>query len=151
MPTLHNMTREEFLTHGPFFGCVKSLTHRLKKAGFTFRKVDDGGDELTDVSEMSTQQIAGEICGVDEATLLCTDPDGKKVSLFIVLGNDFCEIFCDYTGNAYLDTLTTEFSDYWEGKKVVYPASVGAHIHYGNDRLKKQYAAQNEDFLAGRY
>jgi hypothetical protein len=151
MPTLHNMTKEEFLTHGPFYGCVKSLTHRLKKAGFTFDKVDDGGDELTDVSEMSTQQIAGGICGVDDARLYCTDPSGNKVWLFIVLGNDFCELVCDYSCNEILDTLTSEFSDYWEGKKVVYPREVGAHLHYGNDRCKKEYAAKNADFLAGRY
>ena len=128
--TLVNMTRDELVKHGPYYGSIKSLTFRLKEAGFTFLEVDNGGDygEEVDVSEMSTQKIAQEICAVDEARLFCKDPDGKKVGIFIVLGNDFCENMADFTQNAHLEKVWESYSDYWTGKKVVYAKDLGLEM-----------------------
>jgi hypothetical protein len=102
---------------------VESLIINIQSAGFNLQSVNDG-EEL--FPQPSLDFAVDTITGVDEAWASFTDSNGVKRSVFIVLGNEPCEIVCDYTcpKNTPQDDpiqmkwekAMDEFSEFWDGK-----------------------------------
>jgi hypothetical protein len=92
---------------------VRSLLHTLKAHGFTLRKVDNGEA----VTLADDPQFVSEIIACDEAHLYVTAPDGKRATLFLVLGNSPGEVVCDYTATPALDAAVDEHYKRWDGRK----------------------------------
>lgn len=72
---------------------VKDLLTMLVEKGFRIIYSNDGGDELKEASIENTTSF---LTQVDESVVRVSKGN-KKISIFIVLGNDFSEIVCNYT------------------------------------------------------
>ena len=104
---------------------VSSLLYKFQKGGFCIISVFDGVDKFRvddEISDLAARKAAVDIvCSVDESSVLVKSPEcGGIASLFIVLGNEKCEIPCDYSAPEdlfpRLDVIAEEFADQWEGK-----------------------------------
>jgi hypothetical protein len=94
---------------------VKSFLNICAAHGLKIQKVDDGEeDTLTD----NVNEAAKAVCAVDEASVYLLTPEGKRLWVFIVLGNSPEETICDHTCNPLLEKAAEEFSSKWEGKNV---------------------------------
>jgi len=101
---------------------VSSLLHKFQKAKFSVVSIDDGGDVHHFDQQKSKLQVRKDavdaVCAVDESWIRMIDPEGRRVGLFIVLGNDFDEIVCDYCCNSQInnqvDSIIEEFAAQWE-------------------------------------
>ena len=82
---------------------VTDLVDALLKEGFSLISVYDGGEE--DVAVATVQQAVEAITAVDESRLNVSAPDGRKLWLFIVLGNDLGEAVCDYVVHPLLEKV----------------------------------------------
>jgi len=102
---------------------VKSLLTNIQSAGFNLHSVNDGEELFPQPTLKSAVDI---ITSVDEAWASFTDSNGVKRSVFIGLGNEPCEIVCDYTypKNTPQDDpiqikwekVMDEFTEFWDGK-----------------------------------
>ena len=105
---------------------VSSLLYKFQKGGFCIASVFDGVDKFPidyEISDLAARKAAVDIvCSVDESSVLVKSAEcGGFASLFIVLGNEKCEILCDYSAPEdlfpRLDAIADEFANQWEGKK----------------------------------
>lgn len=99
---------------------VLSLCQTLQSHGWTLRKVSDG-EESHAIDQSATPHEQGTrateiVCSVDEAYIYVTGPDGKKSTLFIVLGNAPSEIVCDHSADDALSAIVSKHSESWENR-----------------------------------
>jgi hypothetical protein len=94
---------------------VRSLLKSLRQAGFTPISVNNG-EEIVRYSDVSKTEFLEEIVSVDEATLRLLH-NNKRVSIFLVLGNEPGEIACDYTDYDPLEEVIDSHYDRWENRK----------------------------------
>ena len=114
---------------------VFSFLRCVWASGYNIAAVDDGDDgdgfkqeppaglvlNARDGSPSGLMQWAADIlCGVDEAWLFLRNPNGARVSLFIVLGNAPSELVSDFAADSQEDLDAFEavylpWSDSWEG------------------------------------
>jgi hypothetical protein len=94
-----------------------SLLSTLQKAGFVLLETDNGEDRttLTGTPRQRRQKAKAELNATDESHLYVAW-QGRKLWLFIVLGNEPCETVADYTCHEELDKVLEAWSDSWEGK-----------------------------------
>jgi len=93
-----------------------SLIVALQRAGFILAGVDDGDGHFQLITESQTATAA--LCAVDEATLFVTNPaDGKRLAVFLVLGNSPGELVNDCSGNDALWAAISANADLWEGRE----------------------------------
>ena len=85
---------------------TKSLLAALVAAGFELLHCNNGGDE----DEPPTLE---NLCCCDEAGLVVKAPDGRKLSIFLVMGNSPGELVADYTVHSLLDTVISAESQKW--------------------------------------
>ena len=67
----------------------------------------------------SRKEAVDTICSVDQAWVRLQNNDGERATLFIVLGNEDCEILCDYSSSSSefmqcIDLVAEEFYQQWE-------------------------------------
>lgn len=94
---------------------VSSLIQTLQKHGFTVESVDNG-ETRVNLATAGEAEFLSEAVACDEATLVCVAPDGKRVGLFLVLGNAPGELVCDCTSHPDLDAATGEHGELWFGR-----------------------------------
>ena len=94
---------------------VSSLIQTLQKHGFTVESVDNG-ETRVNLAKVGEAEFLSEAVACDEATLLCVAPNGKRVGLYLVFGNDPGELVCDYTCNPDLDKVNKEHGELWFGR-----------------------------------
>jgi hypothetical protein len=106
---------------------VRSLIHRLQKAGFAIEGCDNGEGGFYSYSRAvrDYKEFIKELTATDETWLYITR-DGFQFSLFLVLGNSPGELVCDYTYKskavgtqtlADLDAITMAHYDSWIDRK----------------------------------
>jgi hypothetical protein len=91
----------------------------LVSAGFTLRAVDNGGGKETAETPATACSL---IDATDESYLYVTAPDGKRLSLFFVLGNSPGELVADWTMHPALDAVLDAVSDRWMGTEQIVTA-----------------------------
>jgi hypothetical protein len=104
---------------------VSSLLYKFQKGGFSIDAVYDGlqSEALRYLNNRDARKAAVDIvCSVDESSVRVKCPNTDQyASLFIVLGNEKCEILCDYSAPQelmpLLEFIADEFANQWEGKK----------------------------------
>lgn len=98
----------------PYYEEVKSLLGRLLDAGACLNRVydEEGGSEYTPTTGKALQAILA----VDACVLSVRTPEGTRVHLEIILGNDPGELVSDYTVDPFLDRITEEHSEYWSNR-----------------------------------
>lgn len=94
---------------------VSSLVQTLREHGFAVESVDNG-ETRVNLAKVGEIKFIDEAIACDEATLFCVAPDGKRVALFLVLGNSPGELVCDYSCNSGLDKVTEEHGKMWFGR-----------------------------------
>jgi hypothetical protein len=94
---------------------VRSLLKSLKQAGFTPIYVDDGEENIF-YADVSKTQFLEEIVATDEAKIRLQH-NNKRVSVYLVLGNDPGEIVADYTDYDPLEDVIDAHYDRWESRK----------------------------------
>ena len=98
-------------TEHPYYAEVKSLLERLVAGGALLNRVyDEEGSEYTPTPEKALEAILA----VDECVLSVRTPEGTRVRLDILLGNDPGELVSDYTVDPFLERITTEHWDAWD-------------------------------------
>jgi hypothetical protein len=95
---------------------VRSLIKTLRKHGFTIESVNNGVYEKMVDSMAGEAEFLREAVACDEATLVCIAPDGKRVGLYLVFGNDPGELVCDCSSHPDLDKATEEHGELWFGR-----------------------------------
>jgi hypothetical protein len=101
---------------------VSSLLHKFQKAKFSVVSVYDGGEEYHFDQQKTKLQVRKDavdaICAVDDSWVRMRDCEGRGISLYVVLGNDFDEIVCDYSCSpqisSQVDGIVEEFQVQWE-------------------------------------
>jgi hypothetical protein len=97
---------------------TKSLIKALTAAGFIITGGNNGEERFdfgTDLAKFLDNLLA-----TDETRLYVESPKGKKLSLFLVLGNSPGELVADYSicGDVdELEAVTQAHYDKWEGRK----------------------------------
>ena len=94
---------------------VRSLLKSLKQAGFTPIYVDDGEENIF-YADVSKTQFLEEIVATDEAKIRLQH-NNKRVSVYLVLGNDPGEIAADYSDYEPLEEVIDSHYDRWENRK----------------------------------
>jgi hypothetical protein len=94
---------------------VRSLLKSLRQAGFTPIYVDDGEENIF-YADVSKTQFLEEIVATDEAKIRLQH-NNKRVSVYLVLGNEPGEIAADYSDYEPLEDVIDEHYDRWENKK----------------------------------
>jgi leucyl-tRNA synthetase len=87
---------------------TRDLIARLRAAGFVPLTVDNG-EAVTKWDEENQQAFADEAAACDESLIRCTDPNGRKVTLWLVYGNGPGELVCDYTATPELEAVVDAF------------------------------------------
>lgn len=96
---------------------TQSLLDDLKAAGFTIRHGSNGGDEDEDFKgDIPAADFLDLLTACDDARLYVTAPDGKKLALYLVFGNEPGELVNDYHYHPALDAVVSANADKWEGK-----------------------------------
>lgn len=91
---------------------TQSLLDDLKAAGFTIRGCDNGETR----AKYENPDFMAELLATDEVRLYVTAPDGAKLILFLVFGNEPGELVCDYETHPALDAVVSANADKWEGR-----------------------------------
>lgn len=115
----------------PFRSEIRSLFHRLARAGFRIVAVDNGGGNVPFENE---KQALDEADACDEAHVYFVGPNGKQRWAFLVLGNSHGELVSDYgVPRNPVEGETDEFeaaihahSEAWEGIVVRYEGEEAA-------------------------
>lgn len=96
---------------------VKDLLTALTTAGFTLRSGDNGEERFKFEGDEKRDEFIANLIACDESHLYVTDPKGKKVWLYLILGNSPGELVSDYSMPAgstdFLDALTMAHYDKW--------------------------------------
>lgn len=87
----------------------------LLDQGLTLSSVDNGDEEEIPVSTID--EAVEQINATDESNLYMENPDGRLRSILIVLGNEPCELFADYTCDPLIDNACDKFYELWDGRK----------------------------------
>ena len=99
---------------------MKSLLAKVQTAGFKILAVDDGEEStgFRDMGKREALRAATEAAtATDEAYVAVQDEKfGNKATLYIVLGNEPCELLTDFTVNATLEIVAQQHYDEWEGR-----------------------------------
>lgn len=93
---------------------TKSLLKGLTDAGFTLVSGDNGEDRFK--FDGNLDKFIENLIACDEARLYITSPDGKKLWIFLVLGNEPGVIASDYTCHPGLDAVTEAHYEAWSGR-----------------------------------
>jgi hypothetical protein len=93
---------------------ARSLIKRLQDLGFTIRSGDNG--EGPTRFEGDIDGFLYHLLACDEAHLYVKNPAGRKLTLFLVLGNSPGELVADCTSDAELDYALEAHYSAWEGK-----------------------------------
>lgn len=93
---------------------VKSALQCLINEGLEVFAVDNGGGK---VKTPTLKEAVEEVTACDEANvyvrpLLTREPEGV---VWLVLGNEPEELFCDYSCHKQIDRAQAVFSEKWEG------------------------------------
>jgi hypothetical protein len=92
---------------------IRSYLNIADLNGLTCTAVDNGNGWVT------TKTINGavnEATACDEAQLSFVDPEGKRLWVLMVLGNEPEELICDYTVNDTLERTWETYHAKWRGK-----------------------------------
>lgn len=90
-----------------------SLLNTLKKHGIQVVSVNDGDSNVPATQE----HPASTILSVDESWVHVKVPDrDKRLTLYIVLGNDPGEMVCDYHCHPLIEAAMSEHYRRWEGR-----------------------------------
>ena len=103
---------------------VGSLLRRLLQSGFTLKAGNNGGDDfrLNERPEgepfisLPVAEFIAELIAADEFHLYVVAPDGKRLTLYCVLGNSPGELVCDHSGHPLLEVVTSAHYEWWNGK-----------------------------------
>ena len=90
---------------------TKDLLTALIAAGFTLTSVDNG--ESRTKFDGDLDKFIVEATATDESHVYMRAPDGKKVWIYLVLGNSPGEIASDYVVHDDLDKVTEAHYDKW--------------------------------------
>ena len=93
-----------------------SLFDRLIAAGFTPTSGDNGEDRFK-FDEAQKAAFIENLIACDEARLYLRSPDGKKVWIYLVLGNSPGEIASDYVCHDLLDSVIDSHYTEWSEKE----------------------------------
>ena len=91
------------------------LLNTLTAAGFVLLSGNNGEESFKFTGDLPA--FVENLIACDEASLKVQAPDGKKLGLYLVLGNGPGEIVCDYTCHDGLDAVTGAHFDKWEGRQ----------------------------------
>lgn len=94
---------------------ITSLLNRMTAAGFTLTHGDNGEEQFRFDGDVPKFVAKLEAC--DEAWLYATQRDGKRVCVFLVLGNEPGVIAADHTDTTELGAVTSAHYDEWESKE----------------------------------
>lgn len=94
---------------------TKSLLKGLTDAGFTLVSGDNGEDPLFKF-DGDLGKFIDNLTACDEARLYLNSPDGKKLWISIVLGNEPGVIAADYACHPGLDAVTEAHYAAWNGR-----------------------------------
>ena len=103
-PEKQNMKRANYENE------TRDLIARLRDAGFAPLTVDNG-ESVTKWDEENQTAFADEAMACDESVIRCTDPNGRKVALYLVYGNGPGELVCDHTDTPELSSIVSAFYD----------------------------------------
>ena len=95
---------------------TRSLIASLQKAGLTIHS-QHNGEYGTKFSDVSRSKFIEDLIACDESRLYVVTPEGKKLGLFLVLGNSPGELVCDYHCHPLLDAVTETHYKKWNGRK----------------------------------
>lgn len=84
---------------------TRSLLNRMIEKGFKLIEVYDG-EETIPVS--TPEEAIKELMATDETYLIANTPDGDRVTLMLIYGNDPGELVANYTCNPLVDALVDE-------------------------------------------
>jgi len=87
---------------------TRDLIGLLTSAGFVPLTVDNG-ETVTKWNPEDQEAFAAEAAACDESVIRCTDPNGRKVALYLVYGNGPGELVCDYTATPELEAVVDDF------------------------------------------
>ena len=87
---------------------TRSFLNRLTSAGFNLVEVfyDDFDDDRIEVSTI--EEATEELVATDESFLIARSPEGKRVTLFFVYGNNPGELVADYSDHPLLTTIVDQ-------------------------------------------
>lgn len=102
---------------------VRSLLKSLTDAGIKLEAGHNGAEKF---KFDTLSSFIENLIACDEANLYVQMPDGRKLTLYLVLGNSPGELVSDYTCHLLLDKVTEAHSAKWEGRKQ--PTKVGAYL-----------------------
>lgn len=92
---------------------TKSLIHTLRKHGLEIIRGSNGEESFAYARGV---EFIDNLTACDEACLTVKTPGGRRISLYLVLGNSPGELVCDYTVHPLLDSATKEHYNRWEGR-----------------------------------
>lgn len=96
---------------------TRSLLTSLEKAGFVIHSCNNGESRKDYMREGHTlAQFLEELLACDEASLYVINPNGKKLWIYLVLGNEPGVITSDYTCDDGLDAVTDAHCAKWENR-----------------------------------
>lgn len=97
---------------------TKDLLTALITAGFALRSGDNGEEKFKFLGEKNDlDKFVADCIACDEARVYVSDPNGKKLWLYLVLGNEPGVIVADYSlpaeGVDLIDPVTEKHYDKW--------------------------------------
>lgn len=91
-----------------------SLLDHLNKAGFELVDADNGEER----HRITSPEMAAAVLTVtDESQLYVKAPDGKRLGLFLVYGNNPGELVADHHVHPLLEATVSACADEWEGRE----------------------------------
>lgn len=95
---------------------TRSLIRALKKAGAT-NITQNNGEYISSLDKVGEAKFIEDCSACDETNVYAVMPDGKKVWLFLVYGNEPGVLVCDYSCHPILDKVTTDHYNNWANRK----------------------------------
>lgn len=94
---------------------TRSLIDRLVKSGFTIKSQCNGEYE-SKVADIGIDKFLDDLIACDETRLSVVAPDGEKLSLLLVFGNDPGELVCNHHDYPLLNRVTEKHHNVWFGR-----------------------------------
>jgi hypothetical protein len=91
---------------------IRQVIRALRAAGHVPESCDDG-EEVTDLTEDTEDQMIAALMSTDSSSLDVRLANGERSWIYFVLGNEPFEVICDHHVNlcSLLDTLTADWED----------------------------------------
>ena len=109
---------------------TRSLIKTLRAYGLEILRGNNGEESFPYTPGV---EFIDNLTACDEARLVVKTPGGRRISLYLILGNSPGELVADYTVHPLLDSATKEHYARWESRKqpVISEAEYYARINMG--------------------